>query len=82
MERVDDPLVVDLAAVTNKRFGENSLAQVALPIRLEGLGTRMAKDITLPAFISSLLAVPTLVDGVLNNILLLESNDLSTMERD
>ena len=42
----------------------------------------MAKDIALPAFISSLHAVRELVDGILNNILSLESNDLSAVERE
>ena len=42
----------------------------------------MAKDIVLPAFISSLLAISELVDGVLNIILLPESNEHPTAERE
>ena len=40
------------------------------------------KDIALPAFFSSLHAVRELIDGILNNILLPESNDISAAERE
>ena len=82
LERFDDAFVAALTAVTNTRFGENSLAQVALPVSLGGLGIRMSKDIALPAFISSLHAVQERVAGILINILLLESNDLPAAERE
>ena len=82
LARFDDVLVAALAAVTNIRFGENSSAQVALPVCLGGLGIRMAKDNALPACISSLHAVRELVDGILNNTLLSESNDLLAAERE
>ena len=42
----------------------------------------MAKDIALPVFVSSLHAVRELVDGILINILLPESNDLPAAERE
>ena len=83
MERLENfvvALVAALKMVTNIRFEENSLAQEALPIRLGGLGIRMAKDIALAAFISSLLAVRKFVDGILNSRLLPESDSLSAAE--
>ena len=55
---------------------------MALPVSLGGLGIRIAKDQPLPAFISALHAVRKLVDGILTNILLPESNDLDTSERE
>ena len=76
------PLEVSLLAVSNIKFGENSKTQVSLPIRLGGLGIRMAEDIGLLAFISSLYAVWKFGDGILNNILLSESNGISTKERE
>ena len=82
LESFFDALVAALAAVTKIRFGENSLAQVTLPVSLEGLRIRMAKDIALPAFVSSLHAVRELVDGILSNILLTKSNDLAAAERE
>ena len=81
MERLGDALVVALAVVTNIRFRKNSLAQMVLPVRLGGLGIKMTKDIALPVFIPSLHAEREFVDGVLNNILLPESNNLSASER-
>ena len=82
LERFDDALVAALTAVTNIRFGENSLTQVALPVSLEGLEIRMAKNIALPAFISFLHAARELVDGIFINILLPESNGLTAAERE
>ena len=35
LKKFDDALVAALAAVTNKRFGEISLAHVTLPVCLE-----------------------------------------------
>ena len=76
LERFDDALVVAQAAVTNIKFGKNSFAQVVLPVCLGGLGLRMAKDIALPAFNSSLQAVREIVDSILNNISLSENDNL------
>ena len=81
-ERFNDFLVAALAAVTNARFGKNSLTQVALSVGLEGLRIRMAKDIALPAFISSVHAVQELMNGIFDNILLPESNYLSATRRE
>ena len=75
LERLDKALVAALVAITNIRIGETSLAQMALPVCLEGLGIRIAKNIALPVFISSLCAVRKLADGIL-----LESNDISAAE--
>ena len=82
LERFDDALVAALVTVTNIRFGENSLAQVALPDRQGSLGIRMAKYIALPAFISFLHVVRELFDGILNNILLLEKNLIFRLRRE
>ena len=83
LEKFDDTLVAAVAVVTNIKFWENSLALVALLIRLRGLAIKMAKDIALQGFISFLHVVRELVVvGILNNILLRESNDLSTADRE
>ena len=57
MKRFHDTLLAGLAAVVNIKFRENSLPQVALHVRLGGLGIGIAKDTTLSAFISFLHAV-------------------------
>ena len=74
VERFDDSLVAALAVVTNMKFGQNSLNQVALSIRLGGLGNRLSKGIAPP--------VRELVDCILNNVLLPERNDLCAAERE
>ena len=77
--RFDNTLAHALSTVTNVWFDENSLAQAVLPVLLGGLGIRMLEDIALPAYISSLHSVGTLVNGIFN-LNLLESNELLTAE--
>ena len=54
-----------------------SLHQAILPVRLGGLGIRMSKDIALPAFISSLHSVQSLVGVLLHKVQLDVSGDLT-----
>ena len=79
LSRFDDSLVGALAAVTNVRLEGHSLAQAVLPVSLGGLGVRMAKDIALPAFISSCHSASELVEAVLLNVHhLAEESELRT----
>lgn len=66
-ERLDDVLVTAHATVTNVGFGENSFAQVVLPVLLGGLLTRMANDIAFSVFISPFYR-RGLVDDIYNKI--------------
>ena len=61
LKRFDDALVAAMAAVTNTRFRESTLAKVARSVRLESLGNKMAKSISRPAIITSLHAVRNLL---------------------
>ena len=81
-ERFDDALIAALVAVTNIRFGESSLALRALSVCLGGLGIRMARNIALSALNSFLHSARELIDNILNNILLPESNDISAVEKE
>ena len=80
LEKFHGALVAALVAVTNIRFGKSCLPQVVLPVHLGGLRIRLAEVIAFPAFISPLQTVRELVDGILYNVPLLESNDLSAVE--
>ena len=68
LKEFDGTLVTALSTVTNVQIEGESLKQAVLPVRMGGLGIRMSKDIALPAFISSLQSVSSLVDSVLCNV--------------
>ena len=74
----DESLVAALQTVTNVRLEGDSLGQSVLPVALGGLGIRMSKDVALPAFISSLHSVGSLVDELVANIQLADSTDLQS----
>ena len=74
LKRFDETLVATLSKVTNVRFGDSSLAQAVLPVSLGGLGIRLAKDIALPAYASSLYSSEELVEAVLENVQHLAGN--------
>ena len=77
LARFDRTLAMALSAVANVRLEGDSLVQVGLPVRLGGLGIRMAKDIALPAFISSLHSALNLVQDILRNVPLGDGVELS-----
>lgn len=77
-----DTLVAVLSAVKNVVLEGSPRSQAVLPVRLGGLVVKMSKDITLPAFISSLHSVRCLVDDILTNIHLPENNELRTAEEE
>ena len=64
MKEFDGTLVTAVSTVTNVQIEDESLKQAVLPVRMGGLRIRMPKDIALPAFISSLQSVSSLVDSV------------------
>ena len=64
MEKFDGTLVTALSTVINVQLEGESLKQAVLPVRIGGIGIRMSNDIALPAFISSLQYVSSLVDSV------------------
>jgi hypothetical protein len=78
LEEFDGVLVAALSTITNVSFEGESLEQAVLPVRLGGLGIRLSKDIALPAFISSLHSVSSLVDDILKNVRLAVDNSLET----
>ena len=83
LERFDDALIANCSGGGYQyKSGENSLAQVALPLILGGLEIRMTKDVTLLAVIFSLNVVQELIDGILINIPLPESNDRPAADRE
>jgi len=83
LARFDETLVAALTTVTNVCFDGSSLEQAVLPVGLGGLGIRRAKDIALPAFISSLYSVGELVEAVLQNVLhLAGASELQSAEDD
>jgi hypothetical protein len=76
LEAFDKVLVEALSSISNVSMVGESLHQAILPVRLGGLGIRMSKDIALPAFVSSLHSVQSLVDVLLHNVQLAVSDDL------
>jgi len=68
LEGFDKTLVEALSTVTNVHLEGQPLAQAVLPVCFGGLGVRMARDIALPAYISSLHSVGELVGAVLQNV--------------
>ena len=79
----DKTVVAALRTVTNVHFEGSPLTQSVLPVSLGGLGVRMASDIALPAFLSSLHSVAPLVEAVLLNVNHLAGvSELRTAEQD
>ena len=76
----DESLRDALARVTNVEMEDASWVQASLPVGLGGLGCRRARDVALPAFVSSMHSVELLVETILSNINMVDTVELSEAE--
>ena len=80
LKSFDGVLIEALSTISNVQYENESLDQAVLPVRLGGLGIRLSNDIALPAFISSLHSVHSLVDAILIKVRLAEDEELRGAE--
>jgi len=73
----DESLKSAIASVTNVEMSGDSWAQASLPVCLGGLGCRKAGDIALPAFVSSMNSVSNLVEAILSNVNVADTDELA-----
>jgi len=72
LDSFDSAVKTALCSLTNVCIDGESWSQATLPVELGGLGIRKARDIALPAFISSVYSVSDLVETILSDINMVE----------
>ena len=73
----DGALLDSLGRITNVAFTGEAEKQAGFPVCFGGLGCRRACDIALPSFIASMNSVEDLVEAILSNSNIAETNELS-----